>query len=56
MNKTQFTGLIKLRGWSVNGALEYWGRSYDWYTDNCNGNDKAHIRLKCLIDGLPKRG
>ena len=55
MTKTQFTGLIKLKGWQVKDALEYWGRSYDWYTDNCNGDAKAQLRLECLICGLPNK-
>lgn len=55
MTRTQFTGLIKSKGWSVKDALTYWGRSQDWYADNANGNDKAKTRLECLIYGLPDR-
>ena len=55
MNKSQFTGMIKLKGWLVKDALEYWGRGQEWYHLNCNGDEKAQTRLKCLIDGLPEK-
>lgn len=55
MNKTQFTGLIKLRGWSVKDALSYWGRSQDWYHRNAHGTEKQKIRLECMANGLSRR-
>lgn len=47
--------MIKLKGWLVKDALEYWGRGQEWYHHNCNGDLKAQTRLKCMIDGLPKK-
>jgi|LGVE01.1.fsa_nt_gb hypothetical protein len=55
MTKTQFTGMIKIKGWMVKDALDYWGRGQEWYHMNCNGDDKAQTRLKCMIDGLPDK-
>lgn len=55
MTRGQFTGLIKSKGWTVKDALIYWGRSQDWYQDNTHGNEKAAVRLECMIYGLPDR-
>lgn len=55
MTRSQFTGLIKAKGWKVKDALSYWGRSVDWYHDNTHGDTKARIRLECMIYGLPDR-
>lgn len=55
MNKIQFTGAIKLKGWLVKDALEYWGRGQEWYHLNSNGTDKQKIRLECMINGLPSK-
>lgn len=56
MTKQMFTGQIKSKGWSVTDALSRWGRTYDWYHRNCNGNDKAKTRLKDMIAGLEVMG
>lgn len=56
MNRQQLTGLINTKGWTVVDVLKYWGRSQDWYADNTTGGtDKEHIRLECMIYGLPDR-
>lgn len=55
MNKKQFTASIHLKGWSVEDALSYWGRSQDWYHRNCNGTEKQKIRLTCMIKGLEQK-
>lgn len=54
MNKHYFTGKLKMKGWLVKDALVYWGRSYDWWRDNVKGDEFAHRRLECMIDGLPR--
>lgn len=56
MTRRQFTGLIRSKNWTVKDALKYWGRSQDWYHDNTTGGDHyAHIRIECMIYGLPER-
>ena len=55
MNKTQFTGAIKMKGWLVKDALAYWGRGQEWYHLNANGTEKQKVRLECLIKGLPNK-
>lgn len=54
-NKQQLTAMIKLKGWLVKDALEYWGRSKDWYFHNADGSDKQKIRLNCMINGLKEK-
>jgi len=51
-DKQYFTQLIKSKGWGVKPALDYWGRSYDWYHRNCNGGESEHNRLECMCLGL----
>ena len=55
MNKRQFTASLHLKGWRVKDALERWGRSQDWYHDNCSGNTEAKTRLTDMINGLPDK-
>ncbi len=56
MNKQQYTASIRLKLWTVEEALLYWGRSQDWYHRNANGTEKQRVRLECMIRGLPDRG
>lgn len=52
-DKQYFTQLIKARGWTVKDAYIYWGRSYDFYHRNCNGDMYAKRRLEALCTSLP---
>ncbi len=52
MTKHQITGKIKDKGWAINEFLAYIGRSYPWYHNNINGDDKQRLRLMMLVDGL----
>lgn len=50
-----FTEEIKRKGWTVTAAITHWNYKstdvyYRWVKE-----EKYHNRLKCLINGLPKK-
>jgi len=53
MTKHELTGQIKAKGWQVSFFLDYIGRSYPWYHNNCNGDEKQILRLRMLVKALP---
>ena len=54
MINSKYTGMIKIKGWSVSDALSYWGRTYSWYHRQCKGGGKAALRLECMNVLVPR--
>jgi len=55
MKKLIFTFTLKEKGWKIKDFLAHIGHSYDWYHNQCKGDEKKQLRLMLMIKAVERK-